>query len=278
MSDLTVTEKRALERRFGMSTGYVLGFSNRTFSDFMIDTVRIDPYDSKYDSHGDSKANRLRAVWQVEPNHIVGRVTMEMLAACTDTSPEHEQCVRIATRLVASAPVDLDALAPESGLDFEMLVREVQASIGRNEPEAGLDRLHTYTVKFFRTVATARGISVDREKPLHSVVGEYVKVLKAAGIIESDMTERILRSTISILEAFNRIRNDRSLAHDNKPLGYDESLLVFNHVCGVIRFVRSIEDRDRVRVEAQARAKQPDGSNPYAGPFDSGSPDDDIPF
>ena len=32
------------------------------------------------------------------------------------------------------------------------------------------------------------------------------------------------------MEAFNKVRNDESLAHDNPTLSYDESLLIFNHV------------------------------------------------
>lgn len=272
MSDLTATEKRVLERHLGMGSGYVLDFSNRTFAEFMIDTARIDPSDQKYNpySGSGSKANLLRAIWKVEPNHVVGKILTEMLSLCNDGSSEHEQCLRIATRLVQSAPVDLDALAPDSGSrDFDILVREVESAISRNEPEAGLDRLHTYTVKFFRSVASVRGVAVDREKPLHSVVGEYIKVVRAAGLIESDMSERILRSAISTLEAFNKIRNEQSLAHDNKPLGYDESILVFNHVCGVIRFVRALEDRERKRVEGETRAQETAAHGPV---------DDELPF
>ena len=41
------------------------------------------------------------------------------------------------------------------------------------------------------------------------------------------MTLRILRSSISILDAFNDVRNNRSLAHDNAILNYDEALLIF---------------------------------------------------
>jgi hypothetical protein len=56
------------------------------------------------------------------------------------------------------------------------------------------------------------------------------------------MTERILKSSISVLEAFNDVRNERSLAHDNPVLNYDESLLIFNHVSSSIRFLTSLEE------------------------------------
>ena len=104
-----------------------------------------------------------------------------------------------------------------------------------------LDRLHTFITKLVRTFSERRGIAVDRDKPLHSIFGEYVKALRAAGLIESDMTERILKSSISIMEAFSWVRNDTSLAHDNPTLNYDESPLIFNHVCSSIRFIRALE-------------------------------------
>jgi|SRR5687768_15779281 hypothetical protein len=116
-------------------------------------------------------------------------------------------------------------------------VREV---IEKNQPEAGLDRLHTFVIKYVRTICELRGIEVNRDKALHSIFGEYVKRLREAGHLESVMTERIIKSSISVLEAFNDVRNNQSLAHDNPILNYEESLLIFNHVASSIR-VHQIE-------------------------------------
>lgn len=77
------------------------------------------------------------------------------------------------------------------------------------------------------------------------------------------MTARILKSSISILEAFDDVRNNQSLAHDNKLLDYDEALLIFNHVASAVRFLRSLESK----LEAGARGQ------PASQPAD-----DDIPF
>jgi hypothetical protein len=64
------------------------------------------------------------------------------------------------------------------------------------------------------------------------------------------MTSRILKSSISVLEAFNDVRNNRSLAHDNPILGYEEAL-IFNHVASSIRFLRSVDRRPEAQVQAQ---------------------------
>jgi hypothetical protein len=270
VSDLTFIEKMKLEKLFQMGGGYVLDFSNRTLAEFVAESTGRDIYDAKYDYASGSKANRLRAFWTNEPNHIAGKLVSDLLAYCRPTvdDPDRarlfEECERIAARLTQSAPVDaLDAITPEgTERGFEVLARAVRDSIERNEPEAGLDRLHTFVTKLVRTLAEKRGITVDRDKPLHSIFGEYVKALRAASLIESEMTERILKSSISTLEAFNHVRNDASLAHDNPTLNYDESLLIFNHVCSAVRFIRALERRAET-------------------PTTSGSVDaveDDIPF
>jgi|GEM_PF-5274419 len=59
------------------------------------------------------------------------------------------------------------------------------------------------------------------------------------------MTEHILRSSISVLEAFSGVRNNKSAAHDNPILNDEESLLLFNHVASSIRFIKSIEARTK---------------------------------
>lgn len=249
MSDLTTIEKRKLERALSMSSGYVLNFSNRTFAEFFLDGFGIDIYDTKYDYGSGSKANRMRAFWEQEGNYIVGKVLQVLFEEWSEfkgyDSPEEppEECLKILRRLQESAVVpDISAVTPNiDDSTFEALARSVRECIDKNEPEAGLDRLHTFLVKYFRVLCARRGIETGREKPLHSLVGEYVRALKNEGLIESEMTERILKSTISVMEAFNRVRNDQSLAHDNKVLNYNESLLIFGHVTSSIRFIEALE-------------------------------------
>lgn len=271
MSDLSFIEKTKLEKLFQMGGGYVLDFSNRTLAEFVAESTGRDIYDPQYDYASGSKANRLRAFWTQEPNHLAGKLVNDLLQYCRPAAgdPERtrlfEECERIGARLLQSTPVDaLEAIAPEgTERGFEVLARAVRDSIEKNEPETGLDRLHTFVTKLIRTLSERRGITPDREKPLHSIFGEYVKALRGAGLIESEMTERILKSSISTMEAFNRVRNDASLAHDNPTLNYDESLLIFNHVCGAVRFIRALEAR-------AATARSPASSHEAI--------DHDIPF
>ena len=248
MSDLAKMEKRKLERSLGMSSGYVLEFSNRTFEEFFLEAVNIEIYDSKYDFESGSKANRMRAFWNIEPNFIVAQVLESLIQDWDEytrynSDPPSEDFLKIVQRLKLSAPVpDISAIKPNAKEEgFEALAKAVRESIEKNEPETGLDRLHTFLVKYFRTLCVKHGVTISKEKPLHSLVGEYIKAIKNKGLIESEITERILKSTISVMEAFNKIRNDHSFAHDNKVLNYNESLLIFGHVTSSVRFIESIE-------------------------------------
>lgn len=248
MSDLTFIEKRSFEQLFGMGSGYVLNFSNRTFEEFIIDSIGKNIYDSKYNSLSGSKANRLRAFWEIEANHLVGKLMSDMVyyAASLETFNDTNlvaTCQQTASRLLQSAPVpEIDVIVPNAaGSTFESLAKSVRQAIDNNEPQTALDRLHTFVVKYIRTICQRHGISTEPEKPLHSIFGEYVKYLKHTGKLKSDMSERILKSCISILDAFNSVRNNQSFAHDNEILDHAEALLIFNNVTGTIRFIQAFE-------------------------------------
>src|SRR5205823_3775809 len=103
---------------------------------------------------------------------------------------------KIVERLRSTGGVaEIDAVAVDlDERDFETVARQVRDAVEKNQPEAGLDRLHTYVVKFVRSVCQGHGIGAPREKPLHSLFGEYVKRLRDEGHLESEMTARILKS------------------------------------------------------------------------------------
>ena len=264
MSSLTQIEKRIFERLFDMGGGYVLNFSNRTFQEFFLDSVGIDIYTSKYDYASGSKANRLRRFWSAEPDHVVRKALRGLLELMElEFEPDSDllaHASRVLARLEGSASVDdLDSLtANANDEDFETLARTVHDSIHAGEPHAGLDRLHTFVARYLAVVAAREGVEVSRDKPIHSILGELIKRLRARGAIETEMAERILRSTISTFESFNTVRNDRSFAHPNPLLSFDEALLIFRHVASAVRFLKTVS-------EERADPVAPDA-------------DDDLPF
>ncbi len=62
-----------------MASGYFLDFSNSSLEKFVADSVDIELYSEKYDLGSGSKANRMRAIWDLEPNHLVGKLIREII-------------------------------------------------------------------------------------------------------------------------------------------------------------------------------------------------------
>ncbi|MFN8383181.1 MAG: abortive infection family protein [Anaerolineales bacterium] len=255
MAKLTSVEKMTLEKFLGMSGGYVLDFTNRSFQEFVLDNVQIDIYKEKYSYDSGSKANRLRAFWDKEENFIVGKLIINLLdywkaqklMNSAEITPAEQdlfnECEKIAERLSKELPIEnIDVLLLKSEKqDFSPLINSIKKSIENNQPEEAIDRLHTFAVKYVRDLCNRYGIDHDRNKPLHGMFGEYIKYLKRDGHIESQMTERILKSSIAIFEAFNDVRNNQSFAHDNKLLNYDESVLIANNLFSTLKFIEAIE-------------------------------------
>lgn len=248
MSSLTPRERRQLEELFGMSGGYVLDFSNTSFARFFAEELNLDIYSGAYSDLGSSKANHLRSFWKIETDARVARSISGMLDYCVDTgNPAIEnrvlyaQCGAIAARLGQGKPVpDIEAITGDTE-DFALVAKAARECFDRNEPEQGLDRLHTFMIKFLRRLCEEHGIPRDRSVPAGGLMGAYVKQLKAEGLLTSKMAEHILNSSTAIFGQFDYVRNNHTLAHDNPILSYDEAILIASNVASTVRFIKAAE-------------------------------------
>ncbi|RWL74502.1 MAG: DUF3644 domain-containing protein [Mesorhizobium sp.] len=76
MEQLRPVELKLVDELFGMSSGYVLDFTNSTFSEFFRREVGIDIYDSAYAIYGGSKGKHLRAFLTIgQPRAIAKALT-----------------------------------------------------------------------------------------------------------------------------------------------------------------------------------------------------------
>ncbi|ANQ49388.1 abortive infection family protein [Flammeovirga sp. MY04] len=275
MSDLSRIEKRKLEKFFGMDSGYVLEFSNRTFSEFIYESLRIEIYDDKYEYGSGSKANRLRAFWDVESNYNVGKLTKELLTNWHEEKVLNlfeiskseqnlfDECVKIYERLLQATIVEeIEVINDNTNdKDFNLLAKQIKESIKQNEPEAALDRLHTYAMKYIRKLCKKHEIGLSKEESLNALYGKYIKFIISNQKIESVMAEKILKYSINVLDAFNDIRNNKSFAHDNPILNYSESVLIFNNVTNSIKFIESIEEKIDLEKKQTESTEQTDWSD-----------------
>jgi hypothetical protein len=112
MSSLKMAERQILEQHFGMASGYVLDFSDRTFGEFVRESVGREIHDPKYRAGGTSKANKLRTFWKLETDQMVGRLILALVdydvmlnhTQEANAKARAEKCRQIAVRLLGVDP------------------------------------------------------------------------------------------------------------------------------------------------------------------------------
>lgn len=78
MSSITEVEKRFCENILNMKSGYVLDYTDATFGEFFR-RHGIDIHGPTYQTYGTSKAKKMRAFWDHDPDKLVAAVLTEML-------------------------------------------------------------------------------------------------------------------------------------------------------------------------------------------------------
>ncbi len=250
-------ERLNLERALRMEDGYVLNFSNKTFDSFFFETANVDPstHSSLFNGRGTSKANRLRSFIESAQFSMVAKVLRalwEHRAAeiWRDETHDEEQIRKLYFSTVAlfegqADQIDISGIeAFEPSETLEELIASIRRDLDAAKPHTALDRLHTYCMKRFAALVRKHGgPECGKDDPLHSRVGRYVRLLQQKHDL-TVLSERIVKSSISIFEAMNSIRNDHSLAHDNEKLvGMDEARFIFDSITAFLRFSKSIEGR-----------------------------------
>lgn len=104
MANIEYIERDCFEELFGMRTGYVLDFSNRSFQEFVFEKIHLDIY-AKY--KGLSKAKILRRIISDYDDVTVGKLLLELMrymqakGMVTDENKVNfKKCAEIGNRLI----------------------------------------------------------------------------------------------------------------------------------------------------------------------------------
>lgn len=253
MSGINSLDKRFLDQVLQMEEGYVLDFSDRTFSDFFASEIGIDIDDEQYRKNGSSKAKRLRTfLYDAEPAlaaKALRRLWAHREAHRTynnerpETVPNAEEKIfKIIHRLEGdSGLAKIDAIERfKSDVTLEELVAGIERDIAAQKPEAALDRLHTYCLKKFAHLLELRGEQPQAGETLNARAGRYFNPLRKTGRIRP-ISEKIMKSSVETFELYNGVRNNESLAHDNTLVEANEARFIFDAIVNMLRFIKSIE-------------------------------------
>jgi hypothetical protein len=261
VSTLTFLEKNKFEKLLGMSSGYVLNFSNRTFEQFIGDTINIEIYDGTGYENYCSKAEKLRQIWKNESDACVGKLLENLIIYYENNKnvlpqmddyfdPNHEKLNELWLIVKRLQGDTLTIELPEKKEEtLKILLEDIKNALARNNPMLVLDRLHTFSVKLIRQISKENNLGIVNEKgtayPLHTLIGNLVKYYKQNSILQSEFVSVTMQYSISIFEKFNDIRNNKSFAHDNEVLNIIESEYVVKTMANLLEFIDKIENQKK---------------------------------
>ncbi len=229
MSTFSMVERHNLEKFLGMSGGYVLNFSDRTFGEFVFETVGIDVHDDKYTTEGTSKAKKLRTLWKLEPDYTVGKLILALIDYDASLNAERdaeakvlaEKCRQIATRLLAGGP-SLDPLKEHAKVlnanHLAEQIRRMEASV-ETDPSLAIGTAKELIETCCKTILAERGKPVSGTPDVSTLTKETLKELKLVpeGIHEAargaDVIKRLLSNLGTIGNGLAELRGLYGTGH-----------------------------------------------------------------
>lgn len=187
MSTLNLRDKRVLEEFFGMGSGYVLNFSDRTFGEFILEAVDIEIHSDKYIIHGSSKAKKLRVFWEVESDYLVGRLLNALIDYAQETANETtedakklaDRCRAIASRLLAGGPSLDDLKQKAQSLDANHLaeqIRRMEDSV-ETDPSLAIGTAKELIETCCKTILSQRGQEISGTPDIPTLTKATLKEL-----------------------------------------------------------------------------------------------------
>jgi len=211
MSALSMAERQVLEKHFDMSGGYVLNFSDRTFSEFVAETVGLEIHDEKYTTGGTSKANKLRTFWKNEPDNVVGKLILALvdyqstlnIPSDLETKERSDKCRQVAIRLLAGGanltPLKEHAKAL-NGIHLAEQIKRLEASV-ESDPSLAIGTAKELIETCCKTILAERGKPVVGMPDIPTLTKTTLKELKLVpdGISEASRGADVIKRLLSNL-------------------------------------------------------------------------------
>lgn len=237
-----------------MEDGYPIDFSNARLAKFIGDSINIDIYHDKGYEDNKSKANKLRQIWNEEPDRVVGKLLADLLVYVQNNLQKNKKLgdyqklkieeMRILSQRLMGNTVKID-LPSKKEDNLQTLLVDINSALARNQPALVLDRLHTFSTKLLRQFCSNNGIDIMDNKgkyyPLNSLAGSLSRYYEKNSLLQSDFTLLAIKNCISLFAQYNDVRNNQSFAHDNEILDGVEAEFVVKTMANVLTFLDEVE-------------------------------------
>jgi hypothetical protein len=212
-----------------MSSGYVVDFSDRTFGDFVFDSVHVDIHSPRYTVGGTSKANKLRTFWKVESDYLAGTLLLALIdyKSLLDPQPSPEtkalagKCRGIAARFLAGGP-SLSPLKEHANIlnanHLKEQIRRLEGSID-SDPSLAIGTAKELIETCCKTILAERGKPVAGIPDVSSLTKETLKELKLVpegipdGARGADVIKRLLSNLGTIGNGLAELRGLYGTGH-----------------------------------------------------------------
>ncbi len=225
MSNFKFRETSLLEQLLGMKGGYVLTLVNRTFKEFFADE-NIDIYSDKYGFKGTSKANHMRAFWESEPDHVVGRVLASLIDHHVPEDKHNRElrrkCCEIVARLQESGGPELDRLVDIARVaDMTQLLAQIERirQAVSNDPSLAIGSAKELVETVCKTLLNEMSVELPAKPDVPALVRTTARALRLLpeDVPEAsrgrDISRRILQNLASIGSGLAELRNLYGTGH-----------------------------------------------------------------
>lgn len=259
MANLSFIEKQIICRLFGINGGFVFKFwsdrgeYNKTITkDLIAEACGINIFDDE-GYKGLSQQKCIQKIWDEESPHTVANLLKSLSDYFCfqmggsywgdEDQSDYQQVQKIIERLEAESKVELPKQVEKQNL--RLILADIEANIRINQPELIVDRLHTFSTEYFRSLCEKHGIDTEddrgNELPLHSLVGRLKNWYAGNHYFDSEFSVVAIQNTINIFDKYNAIRNDQSAAHPNEMLNKAEAMYAVRIVAETLTFIDKIE-------------------------------------
>ncbi len=194
-----------------MEAGYVLDLSDRTFGELVEEAVGADIHSDRYKTQGTSKANKLRAFWKLESDHLVGTLLLALFdyVASLDANPWPEQVEaidranQVAIRLLAGGPSLGDLKAQASKFNASYMaeqIRRMERAV-ESDPSLAIGTAKELVETCCKTILAERGKQITGTPDVSTLTKQTLKELNLVpdGIDDATRGADVIKRLLSNL-------------------------------------------------------------------------------
>ncbi|HQO09320.1 MAG TPA: abortive infection family protein [Clostridiales bacterium] len=213
--------------------GVVLNFSNNDMRKFIIKSIGLDVYAAGFDAYGESKANRLRYVWNKYTEEVVSKLNIDLLRYFKKISSdelfqekkeEYEECMKYFEKMLNKriniAETGISKKLNDDILSHKFISEQILKSnmkIEGKDYSGAITNARSLVEQVLMELASRYEHEIKNKGDLLKLYNEIAKAMNLqAANYDIEGFKQILSGLNSIVNGISNLRNELSDAHARK--------------------------------------------------------------